>query len=112
MALLEAKLRELEGESPYSSQVVSPLALSDSSATTSSESSFETERMLNLSPEMHNALYVLHKDMLAYAPSDHSKVFKLSSDIIGNAVFTQTLVDSTPHHPQQSFNAAHPTLPS
>ena len=61
MALLEAKLRELEGESPFSSQVVSPLPLSDSSATTGSESSFETERMVNLSPEMHNALYVLHK---------------------------------------------------
>jgi hypothetical protein len=110
MAVLEVKLRDLETESAYSSQVLSPVPLSDSSGT--SDGSFESEPMVNLSAEMHNALYVLHKDMLAYAPSDHSKVFKLSSDIIGNAVFTQTLADSTPHHPQQSFNAAHPTLPS
>jgi hypothetical protein len=60
MANLEAKLRDLENESAYSSQVVSPLALSDSSATTGSDNSFETEPMVNLSAEMHNALYVFH----------------------------------------------------
>ena len=111
MAALEAKLRDLESDSAYSSQVVSPLALSDSSATTGSDSSFENEPV-NLSAEMHNTLYVFYKNILVYAPSDCSKVFKLSSDIIGNAVSTQILVDSTPHHPLQSFNAAPPTLPS
>ena len=110
MAALEAKLRDLENESAYSSQVVTPLALSVSSAT--SESSFENEPMINLSAEMHNALYVFHNVFQIYAPSDCPKVFKLSSDIIGNAVSTQTLVDSTPHHPLQYFNAAHPNLPS
>ena len=59
LAALEAKLRELESESTYPSHVVSPLSLSDSSAT--SDSSFEMEPMVNLSAEMHNALYVLHK---------------------------------------------------
>jgi hypothetical protein len=58
MAVLEAKLRDLESESSYSPQVVS-LALSDSSAT--SDSSFEIEPTVNLSAEMHNILYVVHK---------------------------------------------------
>ena len=56
MAVLEAKLRDLETESSYSSQVVS---LSDSSGT--SDSSFEMEPMVNLTAEMHNTLYVVHK---------------------------------------------------
>jgi hypothetical protein len=107
MAVLEAKLRDLESES-YSPHVVS-LALSDSSAT--SESSFETEPIFNLSAEMHNILYVVPKNILVYSLSDCSKAFKLLSDIIGNAVSTQTLVDST-HHRLQSSIAAHPTLPS
>ena len=58
MAALEAKLRDLESES-YTSQVMSPPSLSDSSGT--SESSIEAESMVNLSVEMHNALYVVHK---------------------------------------------------
>ena len=63
LALLEAKLRDLERDSACSSQVVSPLALSVSSATTGSERSFdsEIEPTVNLSAEMHSALYVLHK---------------------------------------------------
>ena len=111
LAVLEAKLRELESESAYSSQVVSPLSLTDSSAT-SSDNSFETEPVINLSSEMHNALYVFHNKILVFAPPDSSKVFKLSSDIIGNAVSTQIQVDSIPLHLPQSFNAAHPILPS
>ena len=51
-------------------------------------------------------------NIIAYTPSDFSKVFKLLSDITGNAVSTQALVDLSPHHRLQSFNATHPTLPS
>ena len=51
---LEKKIEELERDLSYSSQVVSPLSLSDSNT---SDNSFEIEPV-NLSAEMHNTLYV------------------------------------------------------
>jgi hypothetical protein len=60
MAVLEAKLRDLESESSYTTQVMSPLSLSDTSGT-SSDISIE-EPIVNLSAEMHNTLYVGHKE--------------------------------------------------
>lgn len=60
MAILEAKLRDLESDLLYTSQVMSPLPLSDSSGT--SDSSIDAEPIVNLSAEMHNALYVVHKN--------------------------------------------------
>ena len=81
MAVLEAKLRDLESESSYSPQVVS-LALSDSSAT--SDSSFE-EPIVNLSAEMHNTLYVVPKKY-QYTPHliapKHSNFYQTSSAML------------------------------
>jgi hypothetical protein len=54
----------------------------------------------------------LSKKKILTTSTDRSTVFKLLSDIIGNAASTQTPVDLTHHHPLQSFNAAHPTFPS
>ena len=58
-AALEAKLRDLEKGSPYSSHRMSPLSITDSSG---GDSSIDyTEPMVSLSAEMHNTLYVVYK---------------------------------------------------
>jgi hypothetical protein len=57
MAVLEAKLRELENGSSYTPQGTSPLSLSGSSGGDSSTDVIEP--MVSLSAEMHNTLYVV-----------------------------------------------------
>ena len=57
VGVLEAKLRELESESSYTPQGTSPLSLTGSSV---GGDSF-IEPIVNLSVEMHNALYVIHE---------------------------------------------------
>ena len=57
VGVLEAKLRDLERDSSYTPQGMSPLSLSDSSG--GGESLFEP--IVSLSAEMHNSLYVDHK---------------------------------------------------
>jgi hypothetical protein len=58
VGILEAKLRDLERESSYTPQGMSPLSISDSSGC--GESSL-IDDFVSLSTEMHNSLYVLHK---------------------------------------------------
>ena len=57
LARLEAKLRELESEISYTPQRSSPLSISDSSGAGESL----VEPTVNLSAEMHDTLYVVHK---------------------------------------------------
>lgn len=52
---LQARLRELEGESSYTPQGTSPLSLTDSSGGGDSL----VEPIVSLSAEMHNTLYVV-----------------------------------------------------
>ena len=57
--VLEAKLRDLESESSYTPQGMSPLSLSDSSG-----DSLEHCPEPSLSAEMHNTLYVAPENIL------------------------------------------------
>ena len=86
------------------------LSLTDSSGGDSSIDQI-FEPIVSLSAEMQNMLYVVHKYYYC-APIDCFKAFKLLSDIIGNAVFIQTLADSPHHHLLPSFNVPQPILPS
>lgn len=90
-------------------QGMSPFSLTDSSGGDSSNDQI-FEPIVSLSAEMHNTLYGCPQNISIHS-TDCFKASKLLSGIIDNAVSTQTLVDSTRHHPLQSFNAPHPTLP-